>query len=175
MDRPAFSAVTSTPVRKFLFGITFVLSTIVCLLFWALFFIDPRLVIPKGGDQIYPFWLSLLQHLVTFLVVLVELLVNDQHNMKLNREIAVIGSFVGAYILWMNVIAFMDRYPYPFQNKMNWIGHLIFNSGAIGLTIGVMFLKRYAVSKLWPQVSESHKKLSSPHKTSTSKSHYYIQ
>jgi hypothetical protein len=116
--------------------------------------VDPRMVLPKEADAVYPLWLNLVQHLVTFLFIAVELVVCEQDNLPLKNELTLMSALITIYMSWMNLVAYMDRFPYPFQNQMDLVGHLIFNVGAISLAIGILFFKRRSVQMLWPVKSE---------------------
>lgn len=110
---------------------------------------NPELVVSRSAARYYPLWLSIVQHLFVFLLASIELLVNEQHNFSLKTEVKTIFVLVAVYLGWINVVAYMDKYPYPFQAQLDFIGHFIFNSVSVGLTVGLLMGKRYVVGQFW--------------------------
>ncbi|XP_056679413.1 androgen-dependent TFPI-regulating protein isoform X2 [Monodelphis domestica] len=87
--------------RDFLFSVLALpLSSVVFMIFWALFLLDRELVYPKTLDEVFPKWFNHAMHTTVLPISLTEVFINH-HQYPSRKTGLVFLSFISvAYISW---------------------------------------------------------------------------
>ncbi len=132
-------------------------STLVVVLYWGLYAIDPAMVTVKAP---LPWYSNLYMHLGTTVLVYVEaFFLNDapRHRLKALVPITLVGT---AYVLWVDLVVSTHNtapcglttpvcgYPYPFLNDFTPLGRSCF----YGVTGVLVLLMSQGILTLWRRI-----------------------
>eukprot|EP01116_Phalansterium_solitarium_P000053 TRINITY_DN10040_c0_g1_i3.p1 TRINITY_DN10040_c0_g1~~TRINITY_DN10040_c0_g1_i3.p1 ORF type:complete len:248 (-),score=43.33 TRINITY_DN10040_c0_g1_i3:115-858(-) len=128
-----------------LFTMTFVLATIVGILFWGIYAVDRDLVLPPDVEKYYPGYINMYQHGYVAVLIWIELYVRRVENLSLHSDITTSFGLAGLYVVWNAYLGYTGNFPYPFQKILPLWGHVIFDAGAFGVLYCLIMFKRFCV------------------------------
>lgn len=133
-------------LNDYLTVLLFVFTSLVGIMFWAIFFYDQELILPKNVEKYYPYDLNLFQHGIVMLLMWLEVVVCAHKNRSLLGEAALILAFGLGYLLWTALVVQLNGgvWPYAFQKDMDVQAHVIFNFVGALMMIVALLLSRAA-------------------------------
>uniref|UniRef100_A0A6B2LM28 FAR-17a/AIG1-like protein n=1 Tax=Arcella intermedia TaxID=1963864 RepID=A0A6B2LM28_9EUKA len=131
-------------VERF-FVVVFAMSTAIGILFWAIFFYDRELILPKSLDAIYPMSLNVFQHGFIAILMWVEYYLG-KYPFTSTHFRSFINFSIG-YTIWTHVQkALFGIYPYPFMEFLDPVGHIVFITPIFSV-LGVIYFILLGVEK----------------------------
>eukprot|EP01006_Ploeotia_vitrea_P012322 TRINITY_DN32702_c0_g1_i1.p1 TRINITY_DN32702_c0_g1~~TRINITY_DN32702_c0_g1_i1.p1 ORF type:complete len:283 (+),score=0.52 TRINITY_DN32702_c0_g1_i1:26-850(+) len=138
------------PHRDAYFTLAFPVANLIGTVFWTVLF--PVTGLWKWNIPGMPgsFWLTFLQHGLTWIAVWVELfLVYHQYANKW-KEMATLIAYALAYLVWNLICRFKNgRFPYYFQDLLNAWQTPLFDVLILASIIGVYWLGRWLTARWW--------------------------
>eukprot|EP00743_Colponemidia_sp_Colp-15_P002326 GILK01002521.1.p1 GENE.GILK01002521.1~~GILK01002521.1.p1 ORF type:complete len:260 (-),score=40.67 GILK01002521.1:167-889(-) len=134
-----------------LFGVSFVLSTIIGILFWALFFYNRELILPVAFESVYPASLNLYQHGVVAVLVWIKMILwRHEYDTQRQHEVRRMGIICGGYVAMTVVVFFASgSHIYPFMKEFSTSFLALFYFVAFLVALGVNELGRWMNRQLW--------------------------
>lgn len=134
--RERMETIRKPAVLEYLFMLGFTLSSMVGILFWALYFYDRELILPAHMEKIYPKELNIFQHGYIAVLMWLELLFSEHHvRERWLTSILVVVTAI-AYAGWTYVCFSINGvWPYPFQNQWSYGLHALFYFIAIPISV----------------------------------------
>jgi len=102
--------------RDQLNAIGFTSSNIVMILFWVIYYVNPRNFMERSR---IPPVLEFISHIGVGLMVWIELFIIPHTYKNFSKALAPMFGYFGLYIVWLYFFKYINGfYPYPFMNKL---------------------------------------------------------
>lgn len=126
------------------------MAVTVSFLFWSMFWLDRKLVMPAELDELVPPWLNHAMHSFVLVLVVVQLLAESHRAPPLGAAMAVSTTFCLAYTYTLfNEYATTGRWIYPVLELLNWPGRVLMVLFTLVLMLGQVVLMRAALRARW--------------------------
>ncbi|XP_069705643.1 androgen-dependent TFPI-regulating protein-like [Periplaneta americana] len=117
----AYTRTALKRLKDFIFTtMIFPFSMFVSSLFWGLYMVDRELVLPQSFEQVAPQWINYSVHTVTFLLMLVDLLLERKNLHRQFPSLTTLYLFCVAYDVTLISVSFLyDTALYPVLNLLS--------------------------------------------------------
>jgi len=131
-----------------LFVLVWIMTSMVGILFWSIYFYDREMIFPKSFDNVYPQELNMFQHGYLAVLMWLEWLML-YHAIEPTKHIKIILVFGIGYLVWVYIQKIFIGFPYPLFEAMDIRGHVIFDVCAIVATVTVFYVLNYVHAVRW--------------------------
>ncbi|CRL01466.1 CLUMA_CG014278, isoform B [Clunio marinus] len=156
-------------VRDYIFtAFSFPLAFDVGGMFWLLYGIDRKLVLPKEADEFFPPWLNHVMHTNIMIFMLIEMILL-YHKYPSRKSVRLgMGTFMIGYLGWVHIIKYKSNFwVYPVLAVLNWPQRIGFYIFTLAVPVVFYFVGEFLNRLIWPK--------SRIGETITKKSNYFVK
>ncbi|XP_017786514.1 PREDICTED: androgen-induced gene 1 protein-like isoform X2 [Nicrophorus vespilloides] len=118
--------------------LAFPISFFVGLTFWAIYFVDRELVLPRAVDQYFPWWLNQCVHTNIMVFILIEMFISQARYPPKKIGYSVLTVFMLVYLVWIHVIhAYTNMWVYPVLDVLNMPLRIVFFLSLLALSLAL--------------------------------------
>ncbi|KAA0200794.1 hypothetical protein FBUS_05840 [Fasciolopsis buskii] len=140
----------SKVVHGALFCVTFSMSLLVCLMFWALFLYDKELLVKSSKIDVLPMWFHHAAHTAGPFLNLIDAILWRPYA-PFFPSLVLLSAFAGGYIyLLEHLIRFHQFYPYPILQNLSDHDRFVFYGVCLFLSLLCLFVAHTCTSLLSP-------------------------
>jgi len=133
------------------FFLNLILSSMVGIIFWSIFFYEKELIMTKQAEQVYTVEQNIYQHGIVAINMWLEMLLIPHFvSQRFLTDVSITFLFCITYIIWVFLNAnITGSFPYPFMNLFTPMQHVLFYAVVLSLTGVVLVIFRTLLAMRW--------------------------
>lgn len=119
-------------------------------MFWLLYAIDRKLVLPVTMDEYFPGWFNHIVHTNIIIFIFIEMYWTYHSYPCYKSMLAGLGTFLVSYLVWVHIIKHFSGYwVYGVLDELDFGPRIAFFAFTCSLPIGLYFLGKFINRKIW--------------------------